>query len=263
MKSRQYIIIVTVFFLSVIFQSCTKKGFLPDLEGSMVGYVYTLDEFSQLLSDHSSVLITALGKKEIYRTYSDKTGRFEFKNLPAGTYELHFEKPGFGTLKQFGIKHLGGEPTVLGMIFGHNSNGAAFFIYELPTTEINYLKIEYKGTYCECSFTKPEPAAIGIQLYFSLQDNFDLLSAQFMVSSQRLDKDGVGYKGLQNFILPFKAGDKVFFRACASPRYGNTLVLFNRRFILGIDSYFDYASNQTVYPALGKESAQFSFIVPE
>ncbi len=261
MKSRQYMIIVAVFFLSTILQDCKKNEFLPDLKGSLVGYVYTMDEFSQLLSDHSGVLITALGINEKYSTFSDKNGRFEFKGLPSGTYELHFEKKGFGTLKQFGIQHLGGEPTILNMLFGREINGSAFIIYELPTTEITYLNFEKDIIYCECSFSKPEPDFIVIQMYFSLQDNFDLQSAQFLVPSQRLPKDGEGYKGGRYFTLPFKPGEKVFFRAAASPFYNSSIVLFNRYFF-GIDSYFDYESNQTVYPALGRVSAQYSFIVP-
>lgn len=276
MKFKQYIFIVTVYFVSVILQSCTENVILPDLKGNLVGYIYTFDEFSQLLDDHSGILITALGITGEYHTFSDKNGRFEFKGLPAGTYELHFEKSGFGTLKQFGIKHLGGEPTILYMVFDPAVNGNAFFMYELPTTEITYLRIVNNMIYCECSFTKPEPAAIALQLYFSLQDNFDIQSKQYIIPSLRLEKDGGGYSSYwltSTYWLtvipspPFKPGDKVYFRACASPLYyggiGQNVINLHGRHLFGIDSYFDYENNQTVYPALGKVSAQFSFVFPE
>jgi Carboxypeptidase regulatory-like domain len=264
MKSRQYIIVVTVLFLSVIFKNCTKNEFLPDLKGSLVGYVYTLDEFAQSLNDHSGVLITALGINEVYRVFSDMNGRFEFKNLPAGTYELHFEKAGFGTLKQFGIKHLGGEPTVLYMpFFPLDNSGAAFFIYEIPSTEITYLNIENDKVYCDCSFEKPQPEYLGLQLYFSLQDNFELESAQFIITSQLMQKMEVNYIGLMVALLPFKPGEKVYFRASVIPSQEFGITLFHGWYLYAIGSYYDYESNQTVYPALGKLSSQYSFIVPE
>ena len=261
MKSVKYNIIISVIVLFGISQSCKKTDLLPDLKGSMVGYVYTFDEFSQLLDDHSKVLISALGNQKTYQVFSDKNGRFEFENLPAGTYELHFEKQGFGILKQFGIQHLGGEPTVLGMLFGHDSNGSAFFIYELSTTEITLLNIENHNIYCNCSFSKQAPENLGIQLYFSMVDNFDIQSAQFVIPSERLQKDSAGYVAQESFSLPYKQGDKVYYRACPAPLYGSAIGMFNHRFIFGIDSYFDYGIHQVVYPALGKVSAQYSFIV--
>jgi hypothetical protein len=271
MKSRQCIIIATAFTLSLIFQNCKKSEFLPDLKGSLVGYVYTFDEFSLPFSDHSRVLIVAIGKNEVYRTFSDKEGRFEFENLPAGTYELHFEKYGFGTLKQFGIQHLGGEPTVLNMVFDHSSNGSAFFIYKVPTTEITNIAIERNIISCRCSFTKTPPDHINIQLFLSLQDNFDPQSTQPLVPFLRLEKSGDLYSGGLYYIvvydrhdgLPFKPGDKVYFRACISPYSYGTITLKFNRILSGIETYFDYETNRIVYPALGKESAQFSYIMPQ
>jgi len=270
MKSGRNIIIVTLVFIPFIFQSCKKDEFLPDLQGSLVGYVYTLDDFSQVLSDHSGVLILALGKNEIYRTFSDRKGRFEFENLPAGTYELRFAKPGFGTLRQFDIKHLGGEPTVLNMVFDHSMNGSAFFLYKLPGTEITDLNIENDTIYCKCSFTGAEHEFIYIQAFVSLQENFDLKSAELCITNLMLAKSGEIFSGQLYYLtpferhpgLPFESGKKIFFRACASPFYGSTITLFNHWYLFGIDSYFDYESNRIEYPALGKESAQYSYIMP-
>lgn len=270
MKSRQYIIIATAFILSFIFQNCKKNEFLPDLKGSLVGYVYTFDEFSLPFSDHSRVMINATGKNEVYSTFSDKEGRFEFKNLPAGTYELQFEKNGFGTLKQFGIQHLGGEPTVLNMVFDHSIVGSAFFLYEVPATEITNIKIERNIISCECSFTKTPPDHIYIQLHLSLLDNFDPQSLKPFVPYLRLDKSGDSYSGELYYIeiydrhdgLPFKPGEKVYFRACLSPDYNANVTINYNRILTGIDTYFDYENDRIVYPALGKESTQFSYIMP-
>jgi hypothetical protein len=257
-------------FVSILIQDCKKDEFLPDLKGSLVGYVYTFDDFSQIKNDHSGVLILALGKNEIYRTFSDRNGRFEFKNLPAGTYELRFAKPGFGTLRQFDIKHLGGEPTVLNMVFDHSSNGSAFFLYELPDTKISDLNIKNDSIYCNCSFTGAQHESMYIQLFVSRQDNFDSKSAELILNNLNIAKKGDKYSGQLYYLttferipgLPFKPGEKIYFRACASPFYASGITLFNHWYLFGIDSYFDYESNRVVYPALGKESAQYSYIMP-
>jgi hypothetical protein len=263
MKLKWSINIVSLLFLLCVIPGCSKNELIPDLNGSLIGYVYSFDEFSQPLADHGRVTILALGVDDLHFTFSDKNGRFEFKNLPAGTYELRFEKPGFGTLRQFGIKHLGGEPTVLNLNFGNVTTGSAFFLYQLPTTEITYLKIENAMTYCECSFVKPVPEAIGLQIYFSLEDNFDVQSAQFVLQSQRLSKEGGGFRSMQYYGLPFKPGQKVYFRASSSPHNIGWMNLFDHWQVYGISSYFDYETNRMVYPSLGKLSSQYSFIVSE
>jgi hypothetical protein len=271
MKSGRFILIIITFYLSVVLENCTKSEFIPGLEGNLVGYVYSLDEFSHLLSDHSDVLVTTIGKNGMYRTYSDKNGRFEFENLPAGTYELHFFRSGFGTLKQYGIQHLGGEPTVLNMVFSHSSNGSAFFLYKLPETEITYLNIANDSIYCRCSLLGKNYDLFWIQLYVSLKDDFDSPSADLILTNLPMYEKGDLFSGQLYYDtylerrpgLPFKPGEKVHFRACASPRYGTTIALFNQRYLFGIDTYFDYENNRTIYPSLGKESSQYSYVMPE
>jgi hypothetical protein len=271
MKSRQYRYGCFLMCISLILISCTKTEFLPDLKGNMVGYVYTFKEFERSIpKDNSGVTVTALGMKE-YRTTSDKNGRFEFTNLPAGTYELQMHKNGFGTLKKAGIKHLGGEPTILNMPFNMTTNTSAFFIYELPATEITEMKIEHDSLFCKFSFPGSQPDLVCIQLYISGQDNFESDSADLIFRNFNMGmKDGF-YAGLLSHYtgaydlhsgLPYKSGEKIFFKARTSPYYGLSVTFLNSWYLTGIDTYFDYENNRVVYPALGKESAQYSYIIP-
>jgi hypothetical protein len=226
----------------------------------MVGYVFAFDEFSVELTDHSGVLVIALGKENAYRTFTDKNGRFEFDNLPAGTYELQFLKEGFGTLKQFGIQHLGGEPTIVDMNFINSSYTPTFLIYQIPTPEITNLKIENHTISCTCKFSKQEPDVIALYMYFSKVKDFELKDAQYVIPVQLLAKTGENY--ISQGFYDAQPGDKLYFRACVRP-FPTNIVLFDRYYVLAIDSYFDYESNQTIYPFLGKVSAQYSFIYPE
>lgn len=256
------ILIITALFLTVNLLSCDRNEFLPDLEGDLVGYVYTFNEFSQLFEDHSGVTITSIGLNGKRFTVTDKNGRFQFYNLPAGTYEMHFKKNGFGTLKQFGIKHLGGEPTILGMPYDHSLNGETFFIYELPTTKIINLVIENDTIYCTFSFTKPEPEYLYIRLFFSEIENFELLEAAYVKRYFTRQINGVYSSQLTFNDLPFNSGNRVFFRAYAFPDYSKNIQTDHYRIISGINTYFDYDKNIFIYPAIGSESEQFSFILP-
>ena len=242
--------------------SCSEDILLPDLKGSLVGYAYTFDEYADLLEDHSGVLVSALGLSETFKTHTNAQGRFEFKDLPAGTYELHVEKQGFGTLKQFGIKHLGGKPTTLYLDFSGSSNSVACFIYEMPTTQIVNLSIENDTLTGTFAFSGEQPESLDLLIYLSDEPDFVTQNATFRAERTLWNTNGkFQYPFFYGTILPFQPGENVYFRARICNRE-EIIVDFNR-YILGISSYFDIESNLTVYPNAGNESAQFSFIYPE
>jgi hypothetical protein len=261
MKAKFTLSFLIILVLSIPFFSCSKEELVPNLEGSLVGFVYTFDEFANLLNDHSNVQVTALGLDH-YTTRTDIEGRFEFKGLPAGTYELHFEKEGFGTLKQFGIQHLGGEPTTLGLSFSGSTNSEAFFIYQMPTAEILSLSIDQDTISGDFSFTGYQPEIFSLRVYYSNVEGFDVSEARFVSDVYLWKMNGI-YKGkIYDLNKHFQSGEEVFYKAC----FYNTreaITSFDNRVIGGIDSYFDYSINTTIYPNLGNESLQYSFMHEE
>jgi hypothetical protein len=250
-----------VFVVCGLLFSCTKDNLVPDLEGSLVGYVYTFDEFAVQLRDRSDVAVTALGLNHYTTCYTDEAGRFEFTDLPTGTYELVIHKPGFGILKQEGIKHLGGMPTTLGLSFSPAKNGEAFFIYQLPKTEIVDLKVENNKFTAKFRFYTPEPETMNLLLYLSAKAGFTAAEAQqTMIIYLRRNQEEFNCS-LNFAAFSFKPGEKVYYKACILNRKSG-ITDFGNMGINGIDSYFDYTTNKTVYPNLGNESGQFSFIMP-
>jgi hypothetical protein len=250
-------VIVTV--LALIATGCKNTITQPDLTGSLVGFVYTFDEYANLQDDHSKVIVTALGMDH-FSTRTDKNGRFEFKDLPAGTYELNFEKEGFGTLKQFGIQHLGGKPTILGMSFDQSINGSAFFIYRMPTIEIANLSIEKDTLTAELVFSTATPEFHTLQVYYSNKETFETSEAQ-LVNLVFLEKKNNLYKGkIYNTELHFTMGEKVYFRACELNRRSGITLYYNK-IIAGIDYYNDLTTNAIIYPNIGNESEQYSFVL--
>jgi hypothetical protein len=244
---------------------CTKDVALPDLEGSLVGYVYTFDEFAGLLDNHSGVLITALGLHNTYRTSTDADGRFEFRKLPAGTYELHIEKAGFGTMKQYGIKHLGGEPTIINNGTDDYTESFAFFLYEPSTSEILDLTIDNDTLRGNFSFAEAPASYITVRLYLSSDSGFNMTEAQFVTECQLYNTKGkyVGTMGGQYMASQypgiFKPGKRLFFRARIHNNTGS-IFIFNYLMITGINSYYDFETHETIYPNIGNASDQFSFV---
>ena len=261
MKAKFILPFVSALFFNVAFLSCTKDELVPALKGSLVGYVYTFDEFAILLDDHSNVKVTALGL-EHFSTRTDKSGRFEFKGLPAGTYELNLEKEGFGTMKQFGIQHLGGQPTILGLRLDGSTNNEAFFIYQMPTTEIISLSVEKDTLTGVFSFAGYQPGYVSLRVYYSNDKDFNISDAQ-LVTGPYVSLINGEYKGrIYNLETIFLPGDEVFYKACILYNRGGITDFVNRT-VIGIDSYFDYSTNTTIYPNLGDESKQYSFVYQE
>lgn len=261
MRSHLRLLTLLILLLPFVFNACSKEDYLPGLIGKMVGQIYTFSEFGELLDDHSQVKITAIGMDESYTVNSDQSGRFELKELPTGTYELHFEKSGFGVLKQFGVQHLGGQPTILPKA---NSYEYAFFLYEIPTTTITNLSIVDDSLSVYCSFTVPvQLDRVRVQLYYSTSDNFSLSEAEYVEAKNLWNANGYFTSILYFQDAPFDPGETVYVKAGCINEVGIFQPLNNYRTIYGIDNYFDYESNTTIYPGLGHESAQYSFIFPE
>jgi len=256
MRYKTGTIVLLCLLFPLVFMECTKEeGYLPGLTGNMVGFVYTFNEFGDLLEDHSDVKITAFGIDGQYNKLSDSKGRFELKGLPTGTYELHFEKEGFGVLKQFGVQHLGGKPTILPYVY---------FIFEMPQTTITNLTIENDTICGDFSFAVQEhPSSILLRIYFSTVDGFTRQSAQYVIRQYLWEHNG-RYKNLIYLEdAPFYPGEEVFFKACLYTWRTAIELPYDRRTVYGIDSYYDYENNETIYPNLSDESAQFSFIFQE
>lgn len=236
--------------------SCKEETLLPDLEGNLVGYVYTFDEFASPKEDHHGVLVTAYGVAHINQTQTDANGRFEFRQLPAGTYELQMEKAGYATMKAFGVQHLGGKPTTLGLNFSSSTNCEAFFLYELPTTLIIELSVENDTLYGEFNFSDGHPEYVPLRIYLSDRPNFTSSDAVKVIERTLNYSNSKFWCPIWSEDFPFQSGETVYFRGAVFFR--TNLVIFNR-IIVGIDSYFDADNNQTVYPNLGNESEQFSY----
>lgn len=82
------------------------------LTGSVIGFVSPVNEAGNLL-EKSGVLVTIEGLTPATTATTDVNGRYEFKNLRAGTYNFIFSRSDLSTYRRIGQGHIGGEqPTI-------------------------------------------------------------------------------------------------------------------------------------------------------
>ena len=263
MNPKAVLILSLIALLFGLNRGCdSDPEYLPGLEGRMVGYLYSFDEFGTLLEDHSGFRITALGHVGTYQAISDAKGRFEFIDLPTGTYELHFEKDGFGTLMQFGVQHLGGKATIL--LTNKYGETKYYFLYEFAKTQIQHLQID-KDTLRATFFFPDEarPEHVFMSLYFSTEEGFDIHNAQYTLEETITDWDW-GYSDRLYFRdNPFTNGETIYYKAgvFTRPLYQQQgIYLYD---LYGPDTYYDYDSNQTIFPNRGEVSEQYSFVLQD
>lgn len=253
---------ITYLFLVVIsgitmlnYAGCSKEDWKPYLKGNMVGYVVLFDEFGNNLDNHSGVKVTAIGLDRNYTAWSDAAGRFEIADLPTGTYEIHMEKEGFGAYKQCGVKHLGGQPTIL------SSEGCHFYLLcQVSTASIQQLRFEHDTIWADIHYTASGPDYINLVMFFSNTSGFTSSDAFFVITSTLL-KSGSSYIGTMNpSFLPFPAASQVYFRASVYTYVSGVEV--ETHFFPGTGTYYDIEKQCRIYPNASLESNQYEFTMP-
>lgn len=247
--------------LVVFFLSCKEDILVPDLSGNLVGYVLTYDEFGNPTNEEGDVHITANGVHP-YPTVTDENGRFEFNQLPAGTYTLTAEKTGFGTQKMVSIKHLGGKPTIIGLRIS-GSTYDAFHLCHIPQTTVADMVFENDSL--TGTFVFPvEPSHAYQQVLISLTDQDDYVTAaSYKIIARYFHLKNGSYKCAVNCLqLGYTTGKTIHFkvRICC-----NWAFVFESNHIGFVENntYFNYETTSYYYPAMGAESDWFSFVVPE
>ena len=75
---------------------------------SVYGRVSSYNEFTAVAAHQDSVVITLHAGTDSLQTVSDTAGNYIIHGVHAGTYDLTYARPGYGTMKVFGLSHGGG-----------------------------------------------------------------------------------------------------------------------------------------------------------
>ncbi len=245
-------IIILLTAILPFLSACKKEDvYTPNLKGSIVGSAFLFDEFGNLLMDNGGIKISAVGNST-YETTTDYYGRFEFKDIPTGTYTIIAEKNGFGLLKKFGVKHLGGTPTY----FSANCEvREVFFLIAKSSIRINSIKITNKAIEVSTNLSNFPLVSVPVRFYYS--DKQNVRTDRTNMSDVQYINDGVSGTWVNR--LGFIPGTQLYFKAFVEVSVSTNYQLY----ISGITQYEDPQMQQTIIPQLGYESPEFSFIVPE
>lgn len=118
----------TIFLFAILgfgISSCDDDTLLSPSEpsGEVVGFISLINEFGAPLNDYSGVLVTILDSLTEKTAVTDQQGKFTLSDVPRGSYDITFEKNGYGVEKLFGVQVSGGtQPLVIHDIAVHQLN---------------------------------------------------------------------------------------------------------------------------------------------
>ena len=118
------------------------------------------------------------------------------------------------------------------------------------------------GQAAEFDFSGPESGEIGLHMYYSTEPGFTLEDASYTGNLSMSNSNGEYQCKANTGRLPFNPGETVFYRASVLST-AHSIKARGYSHIYGTDSYIDHETNTTIYPNLGDDSPEFSFILPE
>jgi len=236
MKILKFLIISNIF---IFLFGCDKSEENIFLKGNIVGFVNLVDETGTEVEDKSGVNVTMEGLTSLANTNED--GRFEFKNVPAGTYNLIYNKTDYGVYKRFSYQFIGGNLPAL-------VNETT--LYEQPNIEIQSLDFSFNDNIISISGKISETSHITFQTFINDSSNVSNLKYDFATGKHSYS--GWGFTEFSQSIYlsetPYSAGDKVYL----------VIYFMNPNEEWG---YYDYENGKYVYTSYKKATSVINLIL--
>lgn len=224
-------------YILIFLFGCDKNEEDIFLVGDIVGFVSLIDETGNGVEDKSGVNVSIEGLARSAKT--NKEGRFELSNVPAGTYNIIYEKNGYGLYKRFGYQFIGGNiPALL----------QETVLYEQPTIEIQNLDISFNDNMISISGEITESKYFTVQTF--INDSSNVSNVNYDYTTYRQTYSGWAYTQFSQQIYlsetPYSLGDKIY------------LVVY----FMNPDEergYYDYEKEQHIYTSFKKASGVIDF----
>lgn len=231
------IIIISNILLFLL--GCDKSDENIFLEGNIVGFVNLVDETGNEVEDKSNVDVTIEGLTSSANT--NENGRFELSNVPAGTYNIIYNKTGYGLYKRFSFQFIGGN--IPAMLYETT-------LYEQPKIEIQSLDISFNNNVINISGKITETSQYSVQAF--INDSSNVSNLNYDYASYRYNFCCIPTTQFSQSIYlsetPYSLGDKVY------------LVIY---FINSNEEsgYYDYEKEKYVYTSYKKASSVINLIL--
>lgn len=228
-------------------QKDTPTPTIPVVTGPISGYALADDENGAPI-DRSGITVSVDNSTPKLSATTDASGKYAFDNVPAGTYNLTFAKPGLGTFRRLSVAHLGGpDPTFLGnttlsqpsgtVVSGLSVTGPANngnLVVQVTATNVNSAAVQRVAVFVSSSTTPT--ATTGT-----------LLGAYAVVTSGTISTFSLRPADLRG--AGFATGAQVYAVAYGAPATN--------------PSYIDPGTGRTTYPDLNATASPIlSFLAP-
>ncbi|MDP4131871.1 MAG: carboxypeptidase-like regulatory domain-containing protein [Bacteroidota bacterium] len=237
---------------------------LPGVDHDTASISGNLSLFSYLswpVADSSAVTVELSSGSLQRSVLTDASGHYVFYGLEKGTYDLTYQKAGFGTMKVFGISHSPGGPlsTVVPDVYllqqpvGTAVQGITGIDGYPIEIHINLDTSSYEYT----------PYSGNLVLLIGKDPVVDM-SHYLIMQTENISTDGLGgyvcFIDRSSLTGLFNAGDTIYVTACTYNRYVHKLKDPNTFFDTGSSAYYvDPASGNYVYPNLSSAPTVLSF----
>lgn len=236
-----------VILITLSFFACNKdEEEKKETTSSISGKVALYDE-GQTSADNSDMTVTVEGTSPLITSKTDGSGEFTIENVPFGTYNLLFDKTGYGTYKYFdaSLTETGGTLNLSGTFeLGQQSN----LIITDFMVHISHGSIDYTGTihpagtadnpkYARIFYSADSTVSSSNYTYYSEAYEISANAFEFPIVSEKLYDEG------------FASGTTVYLKIYGDAYWNN--------------SYEDPISGDMVFPNLSPDSPEtVSFVIP-
>jgi hypothetical protein len=216
--------------------------------GSIAGFVTLYDEFGGLIEDGSGVGVAVSRGTTTKSTETISGGSFSIGELPAGSYDITFDKENFGISKMYGLQLAGGEnPMYVNHVYLHEKTTTNILIFDVSLNE------EFEGAgYRVVLTTALDPFATRRRSFIVFVDHTNAVS----------DKHYLFYKTMSinhaSGLMDEPLFDNEWLSQFAS---GTELYFIAYPVSTGDEGYFE-TNGLRYFPSVGEPTESIKIVVP-
>lgn len=236
-----------VILIALSFFACNKDEEEKKETASSISGKVALYNEGLTSVENSDMTVTVEGTSPLLTAHTDADGNFIIENVPFGTYNLFFEKTGYGAYKYFNatLTETGGPLNLSETIdLGQQSS----LIITDFMVHISHGSIDYTGTvdpegtadtpkYVRIFYSADSTVSSSNYSYYSEAYEITTSTFEFPITSEKLNEEG------------FASGSTVYMKVYGDAYWNN--------------SYEDPISGDMVFPNLSIDSPEtVSFVIP-
>jgi hypothetical protein len=239
---QQLIIKKISLLLTLLFIFACNTDDIKTLNGSIIGFIHPTDEFGNFLNDKSGVNIEIIDGNKRFLVRSSADGKYEFHNVPQGTYNIIFSKTGFGTTKLLSVSHTGGS----------------------NPTSVDYSYIAKYSSTTISDFDVNEDGNISGMIHPEHRNNLDRRGAVIFIDKNKTVSDTINLRSIYaeiryNYTFSenpfdiydkyFNVGDTVYVKAYGYSGVGNN------------NAYYKPDTGEYIYPYYSRTPSETRFFI--